>query len=109
MSTRSQAFKEELEQLVFFTLKLVLHWLALVVILGFVLVGFWLHHLFRRAYLQLEQQQTVQAESRKGGQPADNGPRSKRARTRKIRWRASARKQPALKLAPRARKASAGC
>lgn len=93
MPTRAQAFKEELEQLVFFTLKLVLHWLALVVILAFVLVGFWLHHLFRRAYVIIEQQQTVEARDEKKLTREATAPDPSRGRTRKSRARRSARKR----------------
>jgi hypothetical protein len=99
MTTRFQAFKEELEQLVFFILKLVLHGLTLVAILAFVMAGFWLHHLFQRAYLKLEQQQAVEAQSKKEGQPADNrlGSGEHRGRGRKSRSRRTARKPPAVK------------
>jgi membrane protein YdbS with pleckstrin-like domain len=93
MPTRVQAFKEELEQLVFFTLKLVLHWLALVVILVFVLVGFWLHHLFRRAYVIIEQQQTVEAQDGKKFTRKTVTPDPNQGRTRKNRARRSARKR----------------
>jgi hypothetical protein len=108
MATRFEALKDEVEQLVYFTLKLILHWLALVVILGFVLLGFWLHHLFRRAYLRLEQQQTVEAQGKKGGQPAGNRLRSggNGGRPRKGRGRRSARKPPTVKPVSRSLRAA---
>jgi|GEM_PF-3604644 len=58
MSTRER-FKQEAEELVLFTAKLLLHWFVLAVILGFVLVAAWAHKIFRSTFLELDGDQSI--------------------------------------------------
>lgn len=51
----SSTLRSEAKQLATFTARLVLHLLVVVVILGFVLIGFWIHKFFHQQYLKIEQ------------------------------------------------------
>lgn len=54
MPSQYQQFVAEVRELIFFTLKLLFHWLALAIILIFVLVTLWIHQFFRQNFFTLE-------------------------------------------------------
>lgn len=63
----SATLRTEAEQLATFTARLVLHLLVVVVVLGFVLIGVWIHKFFHKQYLKIEQP-SVEAVSVKANQ-----------------------------------------
>lgn len=54
MHDQYEQFKKEVTELLFFTLKLLFHWLALVTVLFFVLITVWIHQFFRQSYSTLD-------------------------------------------------------
>jgi hypothetical protein len=54
MWKKYEQLKAEVSELVFFTIKLLLHGLILVIILSFVLIILWIHQLFRKSYSTID-------------------------------------------------------
>jgi cytochrome b561 len=64
MSSQYEQLKTEVRELIFFTVKLLLHWLVLVIILIFVLITVWIHQLFRQSFSIIE---SVPADAKEAG------------------------------------------